>query len=52
MIGIQATAQMAAEKEAVGVSRGHVYWSNCILLNEIIVYSVFKLTNVSMLILL
>ena len=31
MIAIQATAQMAADKEAVGLSRVHMYESRCIL---------------------
>ena len=30
-IAIQATAQMAADKEALGLSRVHMYESNCIL---------------------
>ena len=38
-IAVQAIAQMAADKEAVGLSRVNMYKSKCIL---IIVYSVFK----------
>ena len=30
-ISIQATAQMAADKEAIGLSRVHMYESKCIL---------------------
>ena len=44
-IAIQARAQMAADKEAVGLSRVHMYESKCILPYEIIVYSVLKHIN-------
>ena len=45
-IAIQARAETAADKEAVGLSRVHMYESKCILpLNEIIVYSVLKDAN-------
>ena len=36
---------MAADKEAVGLSRVHMYESKCILPYEIIVYSVLRHIN-------
>ena len=42
LFAIKATAQMAADKEAVGLSRDHMYESKCILFLRDIVYSVLE----------
>ena len=42
---IQATAQMAVDKEAVGLSRVHMYESSVSCPYEIIVYSVLRHIN-------
>ena len=44
-IAIQATAQMAADKEAFGLSRVDMYESKCILPLKIIVHSVLEHIN-------
>ena len=44
-IAIQARAQMAADKESVGLSTAHMYEYKCILPGKIIVYSVLKHIN-------
>ena len=53
-IAIQARAQLAADREAVDLSRVRMYESKCILPSpyEIIVYSVLKHNIIDMIILL